>query len=376
MQLIRSQPQKINPRKNFEQAVKEALAHIKKEDQTKKKMLQAVKNVAFEHGVGSSKLLQALDAIRLPNGEPLVYQPAHKLKDHSQRKAAPKQQRQSVTKPSQSAQTASPHETKKQDPSEKKSTPKTESAKAHEQESKTNANAEAARQESEHKTNSGRREQTGRAKTQTENLGSDRTSKNHKSSDSQDHAKKQKVKSGKSSEPSIEQQVRNLEFTRRYGESVDRLWAERQTRDKLRRIAHVLARRYKADEETLNRTLKEMRPGAERSFVHVKSPRVFANSPLESLKWMRVPKIAVGDKQPKWNDILWKKNLPLVELRLQKKRLFTNAPKWSPLHGLEIPALRFCAKKPDSEKSQEAKRSVERTKSESKKKKKDKSQSH
>jgi hypothetical protein len=159
---------------------------------------------------------------------------------------------------------------------------------------------------------------------------------------------------------------------------VDRIWPERQTRDRLTRIAHVLAAKYGADQETLHRTLKEMQPGAERSFVHFESPRVFPNSPLESLKWRRATKIAVGDKQPKWGEIKWKKSLGNVELRIQGRRLFRHAPKWSPLHGLEIPALRFAEKTPKYKKPQESKGAAKQsaTQTETEKKKKENSQSH
>ena len=209
-----------------------------------------------------------------------------------------------------------------------------------------------------------------------ENAGNDRTSNGHKSADSHRQTKRKKENSEKGYQPSADQQRCNLEFTRQFGAWVDRIWAERQTRDRLTRIAHVLAKRYGADRETLNRTLKEMQPGAERSFVHVKSPRIFPNSPLESLKWVRMSKIAVGDKQPTWGKIDWKKNLPVGELRLQRKRLFTNAPKWSPFHGLEIPALRFSLKRSDSEHSQKPKNSAKHAGTKSQEKKKDQSQSH
>jgi hypothetical protein len=54
-----------------------------------------------------------------------------------------------------------------------------------------------------------------------------------------------------------------------------------------------------------------MRPGAERSFLHVEEPRLFAKSPISPVKWWRLPKLALGEKPRKWGDITWKKNLPI-----------------------------------------------------------------
>ena len=59
-----------------------------------------------------------------------------------------------------------------------------------------------------------------------------------------------------------------------------------------------------------------------------------------------------------WTEVLWRRTIwnpelqlgpfrlfPAVELRIQERRLFPNAPQWSPLHGVQFPALRL-AKKP------------------------------
>jgi hypothetical protein len=139
---------------------------------------------------------------------------------------------------------------------------------------------------------------------------------------------------------------------------VDRIFPEKQTRHRLTKLANRLAEIHMADNETLERTLAHMRPGAERSNIHVESPRLFPNSPVSPIKWWRVPKLAIGEKPRKWGDIIWKKNLPIGGLRLQKRRLCPRAPKWSPLHGIEIPALHFCFKRSKFKKSHKAKSAV------------------
>jgi hypothetical protein len=45
----------------------------------------------------------------------------------------------------------------------------------------------------------------------------------------------------------------------------------------------------------------------------------------------------------RWGNIIWKKDLLLIEPRLQKRRLFPRAPEWNPASKLELPALRVVA---------------------------------
>jgi hypothetical protein len=142
-----------------------------------------------------------------------------------------------------------------------------------------------------------------------------------------------------------EQRKRNVAFERAFGEAVDNIFPENQTRERLSRLAHGLAKDYAPDQQTLARVLRDMRLGAEASWVHVEKPRLFPDSPITALKWLRIPKIAIGDKPRKWGDIRWKKDLVIGELRVQQRRLFPHAPRWSPLNKLEIPALHFSFEK-------------------------------
>jgi conjugative relaxase-like TrwC/TraI family protein len=46
-------------------------------------------------------------------------------------------------------------------------------------------------------------------------------------------------------------------------------------------------------------------------------------------------------KHPRWGDILWKADLGIVEIRIQKKRLFRKSPDWNPASEIAAPALRI-----------------------------------
>ncbi len=63
---------------------------------------------------------------------------------------------------------------------------------------------------------------------------------------------------------------------------------------------------------------------------------------------IELPRLGLGAPKPfvpRWWSIRWKKNLIIGELRIQDRVLFRKAPKWSPLHGLTLPALRFTLQK-------------------------------
>ncbi len=66
---------------------------------------------------------------------------------------------------------------------------------------------------------------------------------------------------------------------------------------------------------------------------------------------IELPRLGLGAPKPfvpRWRSIRWKKDLIIGEVRIQNRMLFRNAPKWSPLHGLTLPALRFTFQKSKS----------------------------
>ena len=90
-------------------------------------------------------------------------------------------------------------------------------------------------------------------------------------------------------------------------------------------------------------------------FLRTEWRRPFANALWGPARKLRLPVIAVELPRlsfgpgkafkPHWWSIRWKKDLIVGELRVQQRLLFPNAPKWSPVHGLSLPALRFTTQK-------------------------------
>jgi conjugative relaxase-like TrwC/TraI family protein len=82
--------------------------------------------------------------------------------------------------------------------------------------------------------------------------------------------------------------------------------------------------------------------------LRLQQRRVFPHAACwNPLKDCYAPALVLGrptSRRAKWGKILWAKDVRFAELRLQKRSLFRRAPKWSPLHGLAVPALRLTAK--------------------------------
>lgn len=97
---------------------------------------------------------------------------------------------------------------------------------------------------------------------------------------------------------------------------------------------------------------------ARRRLIYTDFKHPFSQSPLNLLRKLRLPTIAVelpritvGPHKPfpaKWWTIRWKQGAVLGELRVQQRRLFRHAPDWSPLRSLAFPALRFSFRKSKS----------------------------
>ncbi len=82
--------------------------------------------------------------------------------------------------------------------------------------------------------------------------------------------------------------------------------------------------------------------------LRLQQRRVFPHAACwNPLKDCYAPALVLGrptSRRAKWGKILWAKDVRFAELRLQKRSVFRRAPKWSPLHGLAVPALRLTAK--------------------------------
>lgn len=120
----------------------------------------------------------------------------------------------------------------------------------------------------------------------------------------------------------------------------DRAEAKHDSSAKRRKFIHL---RWKA--------LYDKRPWVpeQKQFLHVHWKQPFRRALWGRLRNVQVPTIGIELPRldlgapkpfvPRWWSIRWKKNLIIGELRIQDRVLFRKAPKWSPLHGLTLPAL-------------------------------------
>jgi len=182
----------------------------------------------------------------------------------------------------------------------------------------------------------------------------------------------------------------NERFVRAVENTQQQIPTSEQTRQRLTWDAVKLACAHRADVRTLYETLRDLRPVAEFGRLYMGWQRLFPKAPSWSpVRNWKAPvvglRLGIGrSTYRKWGRVLWRKNLVLGELRRQKRRLFPKAPKWSPVHGWEVSALRLM---PNSAKSGWLKRLAQTTKTKMKAKmkakkkdkmktkKKDKSQS-
>lgn len=78
-------------------------------------------------------------------------------------------------------------------------------------------------------------------------------------------------------------------------------------------------------------------------FVHVEW-RELKKAPFWSpTKLVKLPRIVVGNPKEirRWGDVLRESSSALGKARIQERYLFPNAPRWSPFHKWQLPALRY-----------------------------------
>ncbi|MBI5386440.1 MAG: relaxase domain-containing protein [Verrucomicrobia bacterium] len=87
-------------------------------------------------------------------------------------------------------------------------------------------------------------------------------------------------------------------------------------------------------------------------FVRVEWRRLFPRAPFWSpARHWKAPVIVIGRRgrripPARWGKTLWRKDLGLGELRVQQRRLFPQAPGWSPARQWTLPAFRIVPKPP------------------------------
>ena len=144
------------------------------------------------------------------------------------------------------------------------------------------------------------------------------------------------------------QAARNNQFARAFDDCVHPIPAAAQTRQRLTFHAVKLAVEHKADSRSLYETLRDMRPGAERGVISIQWQRLFPAAPKWSpARYWKAPRVVVGRakaRPARWGAIVWQGGYRSLELRVQKRMLFPDAPKLSPARHWSLPALRLVSK--------------------------------
>jgi len=83
--------------------------------------------------------------------------------------------------------------------------------------------------------------------------------------------------------------------------------------------------------------------------VRIERRLVFPNAPRWSpVHGWRLPVVVLGPRSRPWGRVWWSKRIASLEVRVQTRRLVPRTPKWSPFYGLGLPAIRLI---PDSERA-------------------------
>jgi conjugative relaxase-like TrwC/TraI family protein len=143
------------------------------------------------------------------------------------------------------------------------------------------------------------------------------------------------------------QAKRNRQFARAFEDKVVPIPAAAQTRQRLTFHAVKLAAEHLVTPRALYQTLRQLRPGAERGLVSVEWRRLFPKAPKWSpARYWKAPVVVLGHASPKprkWGAVRWQQRFLFLEARVQQRRLFPKAPKWSPVRNWSLPALRLIA---------------------------------
>lgn len=133
----------------------------------------------------------------------------------------------------------------------------------------------------------------------------------------------------------------NREFKRRLWAEWGKVHPEFQTHRRLEKLAVDLAGKTGASGAAVVENTSKIVPGNEWRGLHWRMEQLFPNSPVAAIRGWRVPRLAYGSPKSRWGRVHWRQNILIGQVRWQTKRLFPNAPRWSPFRELELPAVRF-----------------------------------
>jgi conjugative relaxase-like TrwC/TraI family protein len=159
------------------------------------------------------------------------------------------------------------------------------------------------------------------------------------------------------------------EFQQRLREITDRIFPERQTSERIGKIAHALGRKMGIEKTTILASVRQLKLPVHRRFTRTEWRKAFRKAPKWSpVSELRTARLVLKDQPRRWAAIRWEMAIPRIgesskAVRIQERKLFPKAPQWSPLSKLSLPALRFSRPRAKLEEKQVAPKVNERERS-------------
>ena len=97
-----------------------------------------------------------------------------------------------------------------------------------------------------------------------------------------------------------------------------------------------------ANDHERDQSQRNWRDPLDMPFFRMGSRKLFPQAPAWSpASRLKVPVVTVGrPPRPRWGKVRWRTDLVFCQFRVQERRLFRRAPKWNPLHKLSVPTFR------------------------------------
>jgi len=315
--------------------VREAVEHLPAAKQTRSRLVREAARVAFEQGADGRTLFACLTELRLPDGQPLLWRP------HWPGQAPSHVQENRLEHPElPSHEVAAGRERPAATPLE---SPRQETGHTHVAPGATQATREQP--------------EPGAAWTPTARPEPAPSAEAPRSSHTQRPGPDEHGAGSASAQAESAGHSSRAQTSRDHGQSSDRGNAGQNRRPRgAKDRTQPGAKRGRLRKRFIRPTWKAL---------YTKPPWIEAEGRLVRTRWVHpferawfgparrlhlptvaveLPRLALGPARPfipRWWTIAWKKSLVLGELRVQKRILFRKAPRWSPLHGLSLPALRY-----------------------------------
>ncbi len=140
-------------------------------------------------------------------------------------------------------------------------------------------------------------------------------------------------------------------FERELRETTDRIFPEKQTREKLTKVAFALAYKHDVDRKRVAEAVDKLKLPVQRRFYRKEWAPLFPNAPRWSgLGEIRTPRIVIRNKRRRWGNVRAKAKAPSLgsktgSVAIQERKLFPGAPEWSPVRNFSLPAVRVKTEK-------------------------------